>query len=174
MSSDLEKAAKTAIFLEEEGYAIYTKGANNSKNVLGSSTLMAIAEKELMHKKAIQNFYARITGKEFNASSDWENTKWSEKLKTQVLDSIKASLEKSVAPEKELLNAYEAGMELERKGYDFYKKISDETDDAAAKKLFAFLAKEENIHYDLLQDTHLYLSNPSEWFHKEENWLVEG
>lgn len=174
MSNDLEKAVKTSILLEEEGYAIYSKAAKNSKNVLGSTTLRAIAEKELMHKKAIEEFYSKLTGKDFDALSISGNEQWSEKLKTEVLNSIKASLEKSVAPEKELLNAYEVGMDLERKGYDFYKKVSDETGDAGAKKLFAFLAKEENIHYGLLQDTHLYLSNPAEWFHKEEKWLVEG
>ena len=174
MSNDLEKAVKTSLLLEEEGYAIYMKAAKSSKNVLGNTTLKAIADKELMHIKAIENFYSQLTGKGFDVSSPLEDKQWSDRLKTEVLNGIKTSLEKSVAPEKELLNAYEVGMDLERKGYDFYKKISDETNDAAAKKLFAFLAKEENIHYELLQDTHLYLSNPSEWFHKEEKWLVEG
>ena len=174
MSNDLEKAVKTSILLEEEGYAIYSKAAKNSKNVLGSTTLKAIADKELMHKKAIEEFYAKITGKDFDASTISGNEQWSKRLNAEVLNGIKASFEKSVAPDKELLNAYEVGMELERKGFDFYKKISDETGDTVAKKLFAFLAKEENIHYELLQDTHLYLANPSEWFHKEEKWLVEG
>ena len=174
MSNDLEKAAKTSILLEEEGYALYMKAANSSKNALGSATLKAIADKELMHIRAIENFYSQVTGKDHDKALETDNLDWSEKLKTEVLNDIKASLEKSVAPEKELLNAYEVGMDLEKKGYDFYKKIADDTNNPAAKKLFDFLAKEESLHYDLLEDTHLYLSNPAEWFHKEEKWLVEG
>ncbi len=174
MSTDLEKAAKTSILLEEEGYALYMKAANGSKNSLGSATLKAIADKELMHIKAIENFYSQITGKDFDRAAGAADAQWSGRLKAEVLSGIKASLEKSVAPDKELMHAYEVGMDLEKKGYDFYKKIAGETEEPAAKKLFEFLAKEESIHYDLLEDTHLYLSNPSEWFHKEEKWLVEG
>ena len=42
----------------------------------------------------------------------------------------------------------------------FYKKAAKEADDEEAKQLFDFLAKEENIHYQFLEDQHSYLKDP--------------
>ncbi len=171
---DLAKAAKTAIGMEEEGYSIYINAAKKSKNPLGSATLRAIAEKELLHKKAIENFYSALTGMPAERLSFTEDRLWSSRIKTEVLAGIKSSLDKLSDSDQDLLKAYEISMRMEKEGYDFYNKIASGTDNEDAKKLFSFLAKEENMHYEILQDTHLYLSDPSEWFHKEEKWLVEG
>ncbi|MFA5104124.1 MAG: ferritin family protein [Candidatus Margulisiibacteriota bacterium] len=171
---DLAKAAKTAITMEKEGYDIYVKAANMTKNVLGKSTLMAIAEKEVLHRQSIESFYSKLTGASAETISVDENNLWSAKLRTEILSKIKDALDKLSGSDKDLVKTYEIAMDLELKGYNFYNSIAAQTDNEDAKRLFAFLAKEENIHFDILQETHLYLSNPSEWFHKEEKWLVEG
>ncbi len=171
---DLAKAAKTAMEMEDEGYSIYMKAAGKSKNPLGSYTLKAIAEKELLHKKAIEDFYSGLTGTSVNKISFADEQLWSSNLRSEILIGIKNSLDKLSGSDEDLLKAYEISMEMEKKGHDFYEKIASSTDNEEAKKLFSFLAKEENSPIEILQDTHLYLSNPSEWFHKEEKWLVEG
>ena len=173
ISKDLTDAVKTAINMEDEGYALYIEAAGRSKNALGRSTLRAIAEKELLHKKAIENFYNKLTGLPAEALSLNDETPWSAGLKKEVLSGIRDSLAAASA-EEDLTRAYRISMELERKGYEFYKKIASSTDNADAKKLFDFLASEENLHYEILEETLQYLSNPAEWFHKEEKWLVEG
>ncbi|MCX5749439.1 MAG: ferritin family protein [Candidatus Saganbacteria bacterium] len=173
ISKELTDAAKTAINMEDEGYAIYVEAAKKSSNPLGKATLQAIAGKELLHKKAIEEFYAKMTGAQISPA-DENTTKDSEKIKTEILNDIKTSLDNKAPTENELLHAYEISMELEKKGFDFYKKVAEDTEDPAAKSLFAFLSKEENSHFDILQDTYLYLNDPAQWFHKEEKWLVEG
>ncbi len=173
-AQNLEAAAKTAIGMEEEGYSLYTEAAGRSKNPLGRTTLLAIAEKELMHKREIQKFYNHLTGKEVKELPSGEKTKLSDCLKSEVLSGIKQELKAGAGLESDLLKTYELAMEMEKSGYAFYSDIAAKTDDPAAKKLFEFLAKEENSHYEMFQDTYLYLSNPSEWFKKEEKWLVEG
>ncbi len=162
---DMEQAAKIAIAMEEEGYKIYTEAANKSKNPLGKATFTAIAEKELMHKREIEAYYKKIKGESLDSSKT---------VKSDILKEIRNSLAKITDLESDLISSYEIAMDMERTGYDFYKKISEKTTDSDAKKLFEFLAFEENIHYEIFQDTYLYLSNPSEWFEKEEKWLVEG
>lgn len=174
VDKDLATAAEAAIGMEEEGYSIYMKAAERSKNVLGTSTLKAIAEKELLHKKAIEDFYSGLTGTKANRISFAGGQLWSSKLKSEIMIGIKDSLNKLSGSDEDLLKTYEISMEMEKKGYDFYNNIALSTDNEEAKKLFSFLAKEENSHFEILQDTHLYLSNPAEWFHKEERWLVEG
>ncbi len=174
IQEDLIKAAKAALEMEDEGYKVYNDAANRSKNILGATTLKSIAEKELLHKKAIENFYAFLTGQNISTVAFSDSSQWSEKIKREIFDHIKGKLEIYSEKEDFLLKAYEVAMEMEKRGYDFYKNISSSTDNPEAKKLFEFLAKEENIHFEILQDTHLYLSNPAEWFKKEEKWLVEG
>ena len=72
------------------------------------------------------------------------------------------------------IRVYETGMEIEKEGYDFYMKAAVETDDEEAKQLFGWLAKEENIHFEFLQDQHSYISDPLSWNLDEERWIMEG
>lgn len=174
ISKDLEDAAKAAIEMEEEGYKIYVSAAEKTNNMLGKKTFQAIAEKELLHKAAIEKFYQAFTGAATVKFNFNEANQWSKRVKNEVLNGIKDEINKTYADDGSLLKAYEITMGMEKKSYDLYKKLSEETDDTEAKKLFSYLSKEEDIHYQILEDTHLYLSNPSEWFHKEERWLVEG
>ncbi len=171
---DLAKAAAAAIEMEEEGYSIYIKAAERASNPLGASTLRAIAEKELLHKKTIEDFYAGLTGGKRYTASFAEGELWSSKLRSEILRNIKDSLDKLSGNDQDLIRVYEISMDMEKQGHNFYRNISANTDNEDAKKLFDFLAREENEHYEILQDTHLYLSSPSEWFKKEEKWLVEG
>ena len=171
---DLDKAAKTAITMEEEGYAVYMSAAGKSSNALGKATLLAIAEKELMHKAEIEKFYAKFTGKALEGSKVKPDLLASEKIKEDIFKKLKADLNSAAVIEGDLAQTYNISMGLESKSYDFYKSIAKETGNADARDLFNFLAKEENIHYELLQDTFLYLSAPAEWFEKEEKWLVES
>lgn len=173
ISKELSDAAKAAMDMEDEGYAVYVEAANRSKNPLGKATLLAIAEKEKLHKRAIEELYLKMTGSPV-PHEPAGNLMFSEKIKAEILSSIRASLEKGQGIETELINAYEVSMELEKKSHDFYRKTADETEDQEAKDLFLSLAKEENAHFEILQDTYLYLNDPAEWFHKEEKWLVEG
>lgn len=171
---DLAKAARTAIDMEDEGYAAYTSAAKKCANTLGRSTLQAIADKELFHKAEIEKFLLKITGKSATGSAVKPDTKLSEMLKSEILNMIKDDLKNIATLENDLTKTYEIAMGMETKGYDFYKKICEKTDDPEARDLFTFLMKEENMHYELLQDTYLYLTAPAQWFEKEEKWLVEG
>ncbi len=171
---DLAQAAKTAISMEEEGYAAYTAAASKTSNALGKSTLLAIAEKELMHKAEIEKFYNKVTGKALTGSLVKPDMAASEKIRKDILKNIKEDLKTIAELEGDLAKTYQISMEMESKGYDFYKSVAIETDNVEAKNLFNFLAKEENLHFELLQDTFLYLTAPAEWFEKEEKWLVEG
>ena len=173
-SIDLTKAAKTAISMEEEGYSAYMSAAGKSANALGRSTLLAIAEKELMHKAEIEKFYDKFTGKSLAGSTVKPDLAASEKIRKDIFEKIRTELKNIAELEGDLAKTYQISMEMESKAYDFYKSIAKETENADARDLFNFLAKEENIHFELLQDTFLYLTSPAEWYEKEEKWLVEG
>ena len=65
-------------------------------------------------------------------------------------------------------------MDLESKGYDFYKKHEEKSDNEFEKQFYAKMSAVESNHYKVLEDTFEYLSNPSEWFSKRERPIFEG
>jgi rubrerythrin len=175
--SDLIADTKLAIELEKKGYDFYTKTAENTKNPLAVSTLKSLADREIEHLNKIKEFYKLIAGEE-KLKTDWlkgvELPPKKEELLKTIVKSLEGSLDKKFETESDINEAYKIAEGLERDSYILYDRISKESSDDTAKKFYAMLAKEESEHYDILEETLLYLNNPGEWFKKEERWILEG
>ena len=65
-------------------------------------------------------------------------------------------------------------METERLSYDLYKKSAEEQSDPAAKEAYELLARQENLHYEMLQSSRDYLLNNQTWWDTEELPFFEG
>ena len=48
------------------------------------------------------------------------------------------------------------------------------TADPGARKVLEFLAKEEEKHFEVLQNMQRYLSDPKNWFLEQEQGLLDG
>ena len=72
------------------------------------------------------------------------------------------------------LAALEFAMETEQMSYDLYKTSAEEQPDQAAKAVYEMLAREENGHYVLLQNSRDYLLNNQTWWDTEELPFFEG
>ena len=72
------------------------------------------------------------------------------------------------------LAALEFAMETEQMSYDLYKTSAEEQPDQAAKEVYEMLAREENKHYVLLQNSRDYLLNNQTWWDTEELPFFEG
>jgi rubrerythrin len=97
-----------------------------------------------------------------------------EELLRPILLKLKESLDKKFQTEKDVNEAYKIAEGLERDSFNLYERISKESTDETAKKLYSALALEEREHYAILEETLNYLNNPGDWFKKEERWIVEG
>ena len=64
--------------------------------------------------------------------------------------------------------ALEFAMETEKLSYDLYQTSAEDAIDTAAKQSFGFLAREENQHYELLQNTLNYLTDNETWWDDEQ------
>lgn len=63
-------------------------------------------------------------------------------------------------------------LELEVNGYEFYNKCSELTNSKDAKEMFSFLAKEEQKHYEKIEE--IYMENfKDDYFAYERNLLSE-
>ena len=166
---NLSEALRAAIDMEKKGYELYMSAAEKTSNKLGRETLEAIAVKELDHIAAIQKFSSDI-----NAAIGTINPAPKKDYVKPIMDALRAELEVKVKPDSDLEKAYEVAMGLEKDSYALYEKLAGKAEDPQAKKFFEFLMGEENIHYELLQETLEYLNNPGDWFKEQERWMVEG
>jgi rubrerythrin len=167
------KALKLAIDNEKTIRAFYLKNAKKLKNEIARKTFIFLADEELKHIDAIDAFSKSIReGDEPFVEAGTEDEAINE-VREFFSDTVKVAVEKAVAGESDL-KAYEAGLVLEQKGYDFYKKSAEKAEHLNVKKLFEFLMKEENSHYALISNALNYLKNPDEYFQGEESWFFEG
>jgi rubrerythrin len=74
----------------------------------------------------------------------------------------------------EAVEAYEKAIELEKRITSLYTEYMMESDDVAARRLFAVLQREEQHHLSLLTDMHAYLTRPEEWFIDRDGVLLDG
>lgn len=171
--NDEIKALKLAISNEKKVRAFYLTHAKKLKNEIARKTFIFLADEELKHIDAITSFSKSIhEGNEPFVEAGTEDEAINA-VKEFFSDTVKTAIEKAVAGESDL-KAYEAGLVLEQKGYDFYKKAADKAEHPNVKKLFEFLMKEENSHYALISNAFNYLKSPEEYFQGEESWFFEG
>jgi rubrerythrin len=166
----LTQALKTALDMEKKGYELYTKAAKKTSNLLGKSTLEAIAKKEQDHMRAIDEFACQNIKGAISAV----NPKSKKDYVKPIMDKLSKQLDKNITSDSDLKEAYKTAMELETNSFKFYKDLRDGSKDAEVKKFFEFLMGEENTHYELLSDTLEYLDDPKDWYREQEKWIVEG
>jgi rubrerythrin len=168
--SDLDSAIKLALEMEHKGYELYMKAAMGTVNKLGRATLEAIADKELDHIRAIEEFSKKQLGAALEAIHPKDQSYY---LRT-IMDKLAGRLTEEVKPDSDLERAYQVAQDLEKASYNLYKKLNAEAPDPQAKKFFEFLMGEENTHYEVLAETLEYLNHPGDWFREQERWIVEG
>lgn len=175
MRSVLE-AMKIALEMEKKGYRLYTEAAAKTNNRLGKATLEAIAAKEVDHIKTIENYCQQSAETLGEFKKNVREIKLRDKIDyiRSILEKIGAQLEEKIRADADLVETYKVALELERESYNFYQSLREETDDSEVKEFLGFLMKEENNHYELLQETLQYLDHPGDWFREQERWIVEG
>jgi len=60
-------------------------------------------------------------------------------------------------------------LDNEQESYNNYSKAAEEADEPELREIYGFLAKEENRHYNLIDNLIDYLADPDEWIYEEEN-----
>lgn len=173
---NLQEGLATALGLEKEGYTLYMAAAGQTQNKLGRATFEAVAVKEKDHIKAIEDFIKGLAAKKVELKEDLEHVRVAGKIDyiRQIMGALKREIAEKAGPDADLAKAYKIALDLETKSYDLYKKLFAEAKDAPAKNLFHFLMQQENIHYELFQETLEYLDHPGDWFREQERWIVEG
>ncbi len=67
----------------------------------------------------------------------------------------------------------EYAIDLEKRAYDYFKKASENAKNVRLKELFENIAKEEEMHKELLEAERNYLHKSGIWFDYQE-FLMDG
>jgi rubrerythrin len=166
--SDKEATLKFAMQTEKDGMEFYAEAAKNSSQALGRNLFLSLVEDERTHYEWLETLLegAEATG----AATPQEEAKARfETVFTEARDEAGGGVKGCDSD----LEAIEKAKGLEQKGYAFYKKAAAESPNAAVRELCEKLAAWEKVHYQLLENTRHYLSDPRDWFTWEERPMLD-
>ncbi|HUS99850.1 MAG TPA: ferritin family protein [Candidatus Thermoplasmatota archaeon] len=157
---NVKDAIKTAIQMEKDGHAFYTKAAGQTKSDLGRTVFESLAADELVHLETFQKiFQGKIDSVEWNtlvkSNSKYTNlTIFPKDLKTT----------EGTNPNSDELDALRMGMDSEKEAIDYYTTVVNDTSDAEVKEILTEIINQEKNHYRLLQQEFTHLSSTGLWY----------
>lgn len=167
----LIEPVKVALNMEKDGLKFYLESVEKVSNELIKDLLTSLAKDEEEHYNSFKTIY----------DSFKENNNWPEEVKITANKNSKTIFEEYAAKNKEEvkdakdeMDIVKMALEIEKKSYNFYKKLTEKIEENNVKMFFEKLADVENEHYKLLDDTYQYLNNPADFFIKEEKPIFEG
>lgn len=150
-----------AIKFEQEGYDYYTEHAENSDNEFVVSVLEKLADREEDHIRVI---------KEIAEGKPVQDVKLDkvdlEKTTREVFEEFSESEKEGWKEEKS--SVYDHALELETKLAKIYRDMAKETEDQDEEEFFTALMKEEDKHYETLQNVFYYLTDHDRWMAERE------
>ncbi|MGQ9472702.1 MAG: ferritin family protein [Candidatus Caldatribacteriaceae bacterium] len=171
----LEDILQEALRMEEDGRNFYLEGAEKVENALSREVLKRLADEELIHIEKIQEGYQKIKNQESFVFEGWGGIrKSSREYFENVFTEARQQMDDLLTPQVGELETIKMAMDLESKSHRFYVEKIKEVVDKEVSRFLDFLASEEYRHYNLLFNTHEYLSNPSDWYYREEKPIFEG
>jgi len=160
---------KKAIRMEEDGYNFYKKAEGCTKDKFGKLMYSSLAEFEVQHKKYLEALLKNITPK----ASELERPLPKDRLKS-IFAAAGGDVCERVPPTAGDVEALTLAMGKETESYELYKAAAKSAAEPDVKALFERIAKEENQHYEILEQTRYYLEQYSNWSIWEEGGPIEG
>ena len=167
MNAELEAAVEKARKLEIDGAEYYTKLAEKCAVEAGRKMFHSFASDERRHQRIIEDV-AKGIGVDVDSMAmprDEIRTIFS-----QAAENVNA--EATVTADER--QAVRVALQMETESYNLYVQAAGAADDEAVTKLFERLAREENQHYEMLENTLDYLNSNEEWFLWSEWALIVG
>jgi len=152
-----------AMHTERLGHRFYTRAAEMTDDERGRNMLYSIASDEEEHLSILQQEFDAL-----KATGYWVALEKAQGYKQPssppyLFPEEEARVEEMISKRTSDLDALDIAMDLERRGYELYQKEAEETSDLTAKSVYNYLAKEENKHFTLLQNTRNYLASSGTW-----------
>lgn len=164
----MTKALSTALKMEKDGMAFYREASEKTGNVLGKKMFLSFVEDEKRHYHMIE-----ALAKGLSIDKELKEAGPAERVRT-IFEKARKEMETRLGSDSGDVQALKFAVEMEDKGYRFYKKNAEGATAPREKALWEKLAHEESQHHEILQNALSYLEETGDWFLWEEGGPIEG
>ncbi len=160
------KSLELAVKMEQDAVDFYTNCAAKTGSPVGKKMFLSIAEDEKYHL-ACANKVLKGQGFEPAKTTPKQDMK-------SIFEQNKDIMMQKVSASTDDIQALTIAMKMEKEGFEFYQKAAADAASPAEQALFECLAKDEQEHFTIFQNTCSYLSDTSNWFMWEDRAIYEG
>ncbi len=136
----------TALQTELNGIEFYKMAAEKTKDEKGKKAFQMLADDELKHFNVVQQQYKSLVSENKWTSVDLGNISIFDGQSPIFTDDLKNRIQGRHFE----VTALSIGAQLEVNSIDFYRKMKEESNDAAAKEMYDQLQKWEEVHLNAI------------------------
>ncbi len=133
----IESILKKAADKENGSYLLYKNAAGHAKHVDIKTVLSELAEEELKHKQALEDFNLENLKK--------QEIEIEEEHRHGISDYL-ISTDEGLSEDSDFKDVLIYAAKREKKAFKFYSSMSKQVGDSELRKLFVWLAQEESKH----------------------------
>ncbi|MBN1898789.1 MAG: ferritin family protein [Spirochaetes bacterium] len=170
MEEKLKEIFNYGVKLEEDSISFYSESAEKTNNPLGKQIFDFLIGEEKKHIEILNKIMSDMV-----ESEDIQALARSHKDVRTVFTDASQDYKSDIASDPDDIKALEISMELENKGFKYYKEEAEKMPEKSrGRSLLEELARQESSHYELLDKTIQYLKDPQNWYLTDEKGPVEG
>ncbi len=168
-------ALETAIQMEIEGSDFYTRAAEQVTWPEGKETLLELAGDEQEHIRILKEEHAALlAGHEWLKAEQVAPGVLAERKPLAVFERDDAVIAGMVDDRADALDVLDVAIKNEYKTRKFYSEQLEKTQNPEAKRIFAWLVKEEKTHQEILTDYAKYIGAHEQWVFDHDRPILEG
>jgi rubrerythrin len=159
-------AVELARKMETDAIVFYREAAEKTSHVVGKRMFNSIMEDEKRHLRLLDSILEGmdIDVDELNPMDNIMSV--FEEMRDEMSGKVQATADET--------DVLKIAMEMEKNGYELYRKSAIDASGSKEKNLFKALASEEEKHYEIFSNTLSFLNDSGNWFMWEERGIVEG
>jgi rubrerythrin len=153
-----------AICMELDGEKYYREQSEINKNNSLNVVCTMLADEEKSHAQILENMRNKLT---------YELKDSDILMKAKNIFNDTANIKVAGKENPSQLDFYRIASDMEKQSVDLYKQFLSKATEANEKELFEYLIKQENQHYEILEELSLLLNRPEGWIESAEFGLRE-
>lgn len=157
---NVKDAILTAIQMEKDGYAFYTKAAVQTSSDMGRTIFESLAADEQRHLDVFQKMFEDKV-----SQSEWNDLINSSK-KYANIPIFPTDLKDAPGMDSDSteIDALRMAMDSEKEAIDYYSKIKENLNDQELKNVIDEIIEQEKNHYSLLEKEFNHINTTGYWF----------
>jgi len=157
---NVKDAILTAIQMEKDGYAFYTKAAAQTQSDMGRTIFESLAADEQRHLDVFQKMFEEKLGE-----SEWNDlVKSSKKYAKIPIFPTDLKDAPGMDPDSTEIDALRMAMDAEKEAIDYYGEIKENLQEEELKNIISEIIEQEKNHYNLLEKEFNHINSTGYWF----------